>query len=206
MLYEYLSQNYKANEPILMADIDLPVSRGNLRQMFKNLCDMGRIKRYDNGVYYIPKQSKLKGAVPFTAEKVALYKYVLCKGVVQGYYSGFTFANQMGLTTQVPVTIEIVSNNTSARTREINLRGQRIVLRRPQTKITDSNYKVLQLLDLLKDIKKYSDNEIMDVSDRIMTYIKEQNISQNDIDEYISLFPERIYKNIYEMRLYHVFA
>ena len=34
MLYEYLCSNYKPNEPIFVADVSLPVSNVNLRQMF----------------------------------------------------------------------------------------------------------------------------------------------------------------------------
>jgi hypothetical protein len=54
MLYEYLKETYQTNEPIFLSDVDLPVSSTNLRQMFKILCDSGKIKRYDNGIYYIP--------------------------------------------------------------------------------------------------------------------------------------------------------
>ena len=57
MLYEYLCSNYKPNEPIFVADVSLPVSNVNLRQMFKILCDSGKIRRFDTGVYYIPKES-----------------------------------------------------------------------------------------------------------------------------------------------------
>ena len=42
MLYEYLCSNYKPNEPIFVADVSLPVSNVNLRQMFKILCDSGK--------------------------------------------------------------------------------------------------------------------------------------------------------------------
>ena len=47
MLYDYLIKNYKANEPIFVSDIVLPVSDANLRQMFKALCDSEKIKRFD---------------------------------------------------------------------------------------------------------------------------------------------------------------
>lgn len=206
MLYEYLLENYQPNEPIFMADIDLQVSSNNLRQMFKNLCDTGKIMRYSNGIYYIPKQSKRKGAVPFAPEKIALYKYILRRDGIEGYYSGYTFANQMGITTQVPVTIEIVSNNASAIRREVNLYGQRIILRRPRTKVTEGNVRVLQLLDLLKDIQKYADDEAEDVAEKIVKYVKTENISREQFDKYISLYPDRIYKNLYEMRLYNAFV
>ena len=63
MLYEYLCSNYMPNEPIFVADVSLPVSNVNLRQMFKTLCDAGKIKRFDTGVYYLPKKSRLNGGV-----------------------------------------------------------------------------------------------------------------------------------------------
>ena len=47
MLYEYLEENYKPNEPIFVSDVQLPVSAVNLRKMFKELCDSGKINRFD---------------------------------------------------------------------------------------------------------------------------------------------------------------
>lgn len=76
MLYEYLEENYKPNEPIFVSDVQLPVSAVNLRKMFKELCDSGKINRFDKGVYYIPKQSRLKGGVPLGADVVARAKYI----------------------------------------------------------------------------------------------------------------------------------
>ena len=43
MLYEYLEENYKPNEPIFVSDVQLPVSAVNLRKMFKELCDSGKL-------------------------------------------------------------------------------------------------------------------------------------------------------------------
>lgn len=206
MLYQYLAQNYKPNEPIFVSDIDLPVSESNLRQMFKKLCDDGIINRFDTGVYYLPKTSRLKGGVPLGASSVVEAKYITRKGTVDGYYSGYTFANQLGLTVQVPYVTEIVSNNASARVRELNINGKRIVLRKSRTPITKENCRVLQFLDLLKDIDIYIDGEFPNSTDRLIQYIKDEKITRSDIDKYIGQFPDRIYKNMYEMRLYNVFA
>jgi hypothetical protein len=206
MLYEYLKENYQPNEPIFVADIDLPVSDTNLRQMFKILCDSGKIKRYDNGIYYIPSFSRLKGGIPIAPSTVAQYRYIARNGKTDGYYSGFTFANQLGLTVQVPYTLEIVTNNTSSKVREINLKGQRVVLRKPKTTVTDKNCHVLQLLDLLKDIDLYADAKNKDIIERIVVYIREEEITKESVDEYISLYPDKIYRNFYEMRLYSAFT
>ena len=205
MLYEYLIKSYQPNEPIFLCDIDLPVSNGNLRKMMKDLCDVGKIKRFDIGIYYLPKQSRLKGGVPLSVDTVAKYKYVCRNGNIEGYYSGYTFANMLGVTTQVPYTIEIVSNNASAKVREIDLQGRRIILRKSRVPITNENYQILQFLDFLKDASVYSEeNDIFE--NRIRKYIVDENIKKDDVDLYIKHYPDKIYRYIYEMRLYDVFA
>lgn len=206
MLYEYLLANYKANEPIFVSDIDLPVSDVNLRQMFKTICDAGKIKRFDTGIYYIPKASILKGGVPLAADEVAVAKYIIRKGKVDGFYSGYTFANQLGISTQVPYIKEIVSNNASTRVKEVNVRNKKILLRRARTEITNENYVVLQLLELLKDLEQYYDISFENVCERLKKYVKTENIKKADVDKYIGNFPDKIYKNIYRTGLYNVFA
>lgn len=207
MLLKYLLKNYNQNEPIFLSDIKLSVTNTYLRQMFKNLCDSGKIQRFDKGIYYLNNSKyRIKGGTTLSASEVAKYKYISRKSSVDGYYSGFTFANQLGLTTQVPFTIEIVSNNASAKCREVNIKNQKVIIRKPRTFITSQNSIVLQFLDLLKDLEQYSDFELPEITDKIYSYVKKVGISRADVDKYIPLFPDRIYKYIYEMRLYNAFA
>lgn len=206
MLYEYLKKNYKPNEPIFLTDVDLEVSNNYLRQMFKVLCDEGKIKRYDTGIYYLPAISRLKGGAVMAPDMVARYKYISRNGKVEGYYSGYTFANQLGLTTQVPFNIEIVSNSASAKYREVKVKNQKVILRKPKAVITKDNCNVLQLLDLLKDVELYADEENADTRELIVKYIRDNSITMEKLDQYISLYPDKVYKNLYEMRLYYVFA
>ena len=206
MLYDYLIKNYKANEPIFVSDIVLPVSDANLRQMFKALCDSGKIKRFDTGIYYIPEASILKNGVPLAADEVAVAKYIVRKGKVEGFYSGYTFANQLGISTQVPYVKEIVSNNASTRVKEVNVRNKSIILRRARTEITNENYVVLQFLELLKDLEQYYDISFEAVCERLKKYVRNENIKKVDVDKYIGSFPDKICKNIYRTGLYNVFA
>ena len=206
MLLEYLKKNYSINEPIFVSDIELPVTDTNLRQMFKVLCDKGLIARYDTGIYYLKGVSRLKGSVGVSASEVARYKYICRNNQVTGYYSGYTFANQLGLSTQVPFTLEIVSNQASAKCREVSVKNQKIILRRPRVQVTKENCCILQLLDLLKDCEQYVDEDMEFATKRIYQYIKENGIKQKDVDRYLRFYPERIYKYIYEMRLYNAFA
>ena len=133
-------------------------------------------------------------------------KYVSRKGKVVGYVSGYTFANQLGITTQVPYVIEIVTNNVSSRYREIDKDGRRVILRKPKAVVNEDNYRVLQLLDLLSNITQYTDEDMPNTALRIKAYIKNEGISRDDIDQYIGEYPDRIYKNIYEMRFLDVLA
>ena len=207
MLYDYILNVYKPGEPIFTVDIEVEgMSHDNMRQQFKKLVDTGVINRFENGIYYIPEKTELKGYNRITPEVVASYKYIERLGVRIGYYAGFTFANQLGLTMQVPYKKEIVSNNMAAIKREVRIGNQSYIVRKPVTKVTEENYRILQLLDLIKDLDMYIDDEGVDAQERLSRYIKKSNITRDMVDKYIGDFPLKVYKNIYEMRLDYVFA
>ena len=123
-----------------------------------------------------------------------------------GFYSGYTFANQLGISTQVPYVKEIVSNNASARVKEVQVRNKKILLRRARIPVNNDNYVVLQFLELLKDLDQYYDIEFEAVCERLSKYVKDENITKVDIDRYITDYPDKIYKNIYRTGLFSVFA
>ena len=157
-LYEYLLKNYKLNEPIFLADLQIEgMSRANLRQQIKKLTDAGKVKRFDNGVYFLPKKTIFKSGSQLSPEKVLECKYLRDKDKRCGYVSGLMFFNQMGLTTQVPMLYEVVSNKATNEYRETSLAKSRVIVRKPKVPVTESNYKVLQFLDLLKDVDVYSE-------------------------------------------------
>ena len=51
MLYEYLLENYKPNEPIFTSDIEVGLSGNTLIPLLKQLCDQGLLNRFDNGFF-----------------------------------------------------------------------------------------------------------------------------------------------------------
>ena len=89
---------------------------------------------------------------------------------------------------------------------EISLKGQHVILRKPNAKITEENYKILQFLDLLKNIDISADQIGNELVERLANYLKNEKITEADIDRYISFYPDKVYRNFYEMRLYCVFA
>ena len=56
MLFEYLLETYGQNEPIFVSDIRYKDwSTNYIRQQIKKLTDEGKLRRYDTGIYFIPK-------------------------------------------------------------------------------------------------------------------------------------------------------
>ena len=207
MLYDYLIQNYTAAEPIFFGDIQFDnISKPVLSQMFKQLCDEGRLVKYDTGIYYLPKKSRLSGNIGPNADIVARYKYIERRGQISGYYSGNTLANKIGISTQVPQKIEITSNHMAARVREIEFGSRIFIIRHPVVPVTNENAPVLQMLDLMKSLDFYIDDSYQEVSERFRDYICKYHIQKSDIDKFIRKFPLSVFKNYYELGLEHVLA
>lgn len=198
MLYGYLIENFKPYEPIFTADIDIDMAGNSLCPKLKELCDSGKLCRYEAGVYYLPGKMKLKDLTPISASIVARSKFINRRGKVRGYYSGYTFANQIGLSLQVPYVQEIVTNEASAKVREIDIKGQKFIIRKPKAEVTEENVYTLQFLDFLSDIDKYLDGSSENILDKLEKLIKDEKITKELIDTYISLYPTKVYKNLYE--------
>lgn len=206
MLFEYIKENYEPGEPIFLQDIKIDgMSDANIRQRIKKLTEAGEVVRYEQGVYYIPKKSKLKGTATLAPDIVARYKYISRMGRIMGYYAGHTLANKMGISTQVPVKEEITSNNMAAVVREVSVGNRVYVVRKAPVEVNEGNHIVLQLLELLKDIDEYSDDE-QGARQHVAGYIKRFQITRDAVDQYIGYFPLKVYKSIYEMRLDNVFT
>lgn len=207
MLYEYLKENYELGEPIFSGDIEIPgLSEENLRYHLKKLTDDGIISRFEAGVYYFPKKDILGERMNLSVETVATHKYIKRRGKRVGYYSGYTLANRMGLSTQVPFTVEITSNYAPAQVRELTIKNRKYIVRRPIVEVTEDNVTVLQFLDCLKDIEKCAEEE-MDVCGRILSeYARHNAITKKRVDEFIANYPVKIYKAIYETGVEYVSA
>ncbi len=207
MLYDYLIQNYEKGEPIFLADIFIEeMSEENIRYHLKKLTDEGMLSRFESGIYYIPKMSILGEKAVLSAETVVLHKYISRRGKRVGFYSGYTLANRLGLSTQVPLKEEITSNYAPAQVREISVKNRKYIIRRPAVEITEENAYVLQFLDCLKDIDKAAE-ENMEVCGKILTqYAMEHRITKEQIDRFLAYYPLKIYKAIYETEVAYVSA
>lgn len=201
-LYEYLLDNYKENEPIFLADLQVDgMTRTNVRQQIKKLTDTGKVKRFDNGIYFLPKKTIFKSGSQLAPEKVLECKYLRDKDERCGYVSGLLFFNQMGLTTQVPMMYEVVSNKATNDYRETSLAKSRVIVRKPKVPVTEKNYKALQFLDMLKDVDVYSEVTGKPLQDRLYRYMDDANLSISEMEPYFAYYPDKLYKNLVETRV-----
>lgn len=72
----------------------------------------------------------------------AIHKYIKRKEKRIGYYSGYTLANRMELSSQVPFTEEIASIFAPAPVRKLTIKNRKYILRRPAVKIYKSIYEM----------------------------------------------------------------
>ena len=202
MLMDYLKSNYKEGEPIFTDDIHIDgVNRPNLIQQLKTLSDNGKIIRIEKGIYYMPSKTRFGSSAGPAPETIARYKYISRNGKTDGYYSGNTFANMIGLSTQVPMKKEIVSNNVAAIVKHILIGQQAFVLRKSNVPITNENVRTLQLLELLKNLDDHIDIDRNEAREKLTYFIDKNQITKKGVDQYIREYPDSTFRYYYEMRL-----
>ena len=199
MLYDYLMENYGENTPIFVSELDIEgLNESTLRVQIKKMTDAGMLKRFDTGIYFIPKKTIFKSGSTISVMQVIEKKYLKNKDKVFGYLSGYMLVNMAGLTTQVPVVYEVVSNNATTDYRKIMINKTRVIVRRPKVPVTNENVRILQFLDLIKDVDVYSEEEGNSLKKRMLEIMKKLDITFSALEPYLSFYPEKIYKNMYE--------
>lgn len=201
-VYDFLRSKYADNEPIFLSDIRITgIKDAVLRQYIRQLILEDKIKRFDAGIYFFPKKSIFKSGSTLSMMDVINRKYLSESGQSCGYISGLMFANQIGATTQIAAVYEIYTNKATTAYRETKLANQTLIFKKPCVTVTDENASVLQLMDFLKEAVAISELDIYDLKIRISDYMKTKEIAFSQIERYLSYYPERIYKNMYEVGL-----
>ena len=206
MLYNYIKEHYMEAEPIFLSDLlRTNITELDLNQQLKELCEKGLLQQYDEQVYFIPKKSKLNLAVGPNADMVARYRFISKGDNVDGFYAGNTFANQIGISVQVPYVIEIVSNNV-ADDGDILIGNRRFVVRKPVVPVTKENVHVLQMLDLLVKLDAYLDCSYEEAREKFAEYISVCGIAKSDVELFIKEYPPSALEYYYELGLEHPLA
>lgn len=195
-LYDSIFQKYGANEPILSSDISfMDYSRPWIYKQLNQLCEEGKLVRFEKGIYYIPTRTPFGNSL-LSPRKVIERKYISQRGETVGYYSGITLQNQLRLTTQMPNIIEVFTNNETTRVREVLIGKQKVLLRKARTKVTAENVNVLRFLELMNDLDPATlDEEKKDVLSR---FVSDQRITRKDITSYAPFFPDKALRTLVE--------
>ena len=144
-----------------------------------------RLKRVSKGRFYVPRKGVL-GDMPVSDE--ARLRDVLYRNEQRcGYVTGPALYNRLGLTTQVPKTITVATNR-AAQTK--NLGTIRIKLTPRRVPISDTVVPLLEILDVLRDLKQLADTGIGRVLDtqakRLMDLVpaERKNLQRLAVDYY----------------------
>ena len=196
---KYLIDAFGYNEPIFLGEVSFDgYSKPWINKELGKLCDSGDIIRFDKGVYYVPKNTLL-GPSKLNPLKVIEKKYISGNDVQNGYYSGATFLNKIGLSTQVPNIVELYTNNETAKVREVVVGTVRVLLRKSRIKIDKTNAPVQSFLELMNSMpSSFFDAEKKQIVEK---YIKANNITRSNITKYASVFPDKAMRTLVESEI-----
>ncbi len=197
MLYDYILKNYEKDEPIFLSELPGD-SRDYVRQKMKKLVDDGKLERLFNGVYYLSYTTILGTKGKMSIDKYVDKKFIKSNGRVTGYITGIQLANMYGFTTQTPACIEVCSNEATTKQRKLCIDGRNLMVYKPITEITKENQTVLQFLDLMTTIDKYSEISGNLLKMKLKEFVNILNVDFSIVKRYIALFPDRVYRNIYQ--------
>ena len=207
MLKTYLIENYGYNEPIFLNDLAIEgLSDNAVRQSVKRLVASGFLERYDNGIYYIPKRDGLLGKSYLDPSMVIMRRYVQNKSEIYGYLTGISFANQLGLTTQMPAVIEIVTNREASNGRMITVGSQRVRIKKPAITVRDSNAELLQLLDTIGQAEKYTELTKEETIETLISYMRKKRFTKEQLSEVSSVLTGATAKKLIEWGMIYEFA
>ena len=197
MVYDYIIENFKNGDPIFLSELP-GESKDYLRQEMKKLVDEGKLERLYNGVYYLSYVTILGTKGKISVDKYIEKKYLETDGKASGYITGLQMANKYGFTTQNPACYEVCSNEASTKQRKQEIDGNTIVVYKPVADINEENKAALQFLDLMLVIDKYSEISGTELVNKLKKYVETVGIDFSIVKKYLPLYPDRVYRNIYE--------
>ncbi|WP_205504625.1 type IV toxin-antitoxin system AbiEi family antitoxin domain-containing protein [Rufibacter psychrotolerans] len=167
----------------LLTYADFQVEEGQfpaLAAALSRLSRKGVIERLAKGRYYKPKQTVFGKVKP--SEQEIIRNLSSSGNKLRGYQSGIALYNQLGLTTQIPQEITLVTRKQ----RRISSIGKtKIRYVQSPMDFQESDIDKLQLLDVLRDFKKIPDRNNRKVFDILTRYIK--NLKNEDIESLAQL-------------------
>ena len=171
---QYVINNYKTNE--------INILKKNINVIINRMCKNNILKQFYKGIYYKPVNNVF-GEMPLDKNKVIIKKYIKDEnGNIKGYITGAKLFNQLGLTTQVPNIINIVTNECK-NNNEYKNEKLGVIIIKPKIKIDNDNYKYLQLFDIINN-KEEINIEVDNEDEIIYSFIEENKLNFEKIIKY----------------------
>lgn len=205
-LFEFLYNRYGVNEPIFLEDLRKEIDfmkPDALRQSLKRMVDNGKIRRFRDGIYFIPNPNSLLKTTTLSVNKIINKKYLYRNDERIGYLTGLTFANILRLTTQNPGNIEVVTTTEKSTIRVVEFDTRKVTLRKPRVDVNEENYKILQILDLLTNFEKLSVKPLKDSVKNILGYLDNTKVTKDELNQYLKNYPNKTYAKLFESELYN---
>jgi hypothetical protein len=192
-IYDFMNEKSQFYQPFLLKNLyrQFPdIKDGTIREMMRRLVGEKKVIKIKNGLYFLPNPERVLQSYAVNVMNIIDSVYLKNQdNEFIGYRSGINFANLLGLTSQTASVEVIYSNNVSTRKREIKIQNNRLMINAPRVKITNQNYKLLQLLDLLTDFEKISEYELDQVQSKLLAYIKAIQISSIELNRIVEAYP-----------------
>jgi hypothetical protein len=64
-----------------------------------------------------------------------------------------------------------------------------LIINAPRVKVTNKNYKLLQVLDLLTEFEKYSEYDLKQVEFKLLSYISDIKLSYVELESIVEAYP-----------------
>ena len=177
ILIEYINK-CPYDEPIFIEEIKdyfKKIIQDNFENIFKNiyvyinrLVKEQKLFQFIKGIYYKPIRGKF-GNKLLNINKVIEKKYICDSKGQKGYFTGAYLFNKIGLTTQIPQKILIVTNECP-NANDYNNKNLGVTIRRPKIEINKDNIKI----------------EVDDEKEIIYKFIKDNELDLEKIFEYAS--------------------
>ena len=187
------------NKPLFIEDfVNEDTNYDTAKTLLSNYVKTGDIKRYSQGIYYIPKKTIL-GYSTISFESIIERKYICDDNKVFGYYSGMSLLNMVGLSSQVPNIPEITTNNEATRKRTVKIGKRTVIVRRSQIEINNDNYLYLQFFDIFR----YADQKAIEENkNNIIKFYDDNKLNYKKLIQVEKLLPMKIRKVFRRSKVY----
>lgn len=143
---------FNEREPILKSELGKALNITNpntLNQTISYLVSFGILKRFENGLYFIPSSDE-KFAHLTPSLKDILYKKYLMH--FNGIKTGAHLLYKYKFTSQVSSYYELLTNNVSPSTRSKKLYGGKVIVSYPPLKLSEDTINYFEFLELVKQV------------------------------------------------------